>query len=231
MRLRAPATARSRASSGTVRSSNHDVRLMAALATPCRFTIEKPAAGGTMIARLDGQSCSLPGASPRRRVTARVREGRPRAFCTRTTHDGGGGLGGFAGCPPAIPSAVAASTARQLPAAASAQERRHRRCLRQDSADHAAVARDVTPSPEDGYRMRAPSPHGGRRYGFSARDATTSAMRVRRRNLLARLRRAGSADGSGQFGWESEVREKSSCPRTRTPRIAPSAWTRIMRWT
>jgi len=138
---------------------------MAALGDSLSLTIEKPAAGGRMIARLDGQVVLVAGAIPGERVTARVEKvGKGVLYATTTTvEEASADRRAVAGDPECGGCLYAhVSYPRQLQ-------------LKSDViAD--AFARigkitlpsrvDVTPSPEDGYRMRARLHMRGRRYGF-----------------------------------------------------------------
>ena len=134
------------------------------------LTIEKAAAGGRMIARLDGQIVLVGGAIPGERVTARVeRVGKGVVYATTTAVDEASpdrrAVEGDPECGGCLYAHV--SYARQLALKSDVIADAFARIAKLPLPERIAVA----PSPEDGYRMRARLHMRGQRYGFF-REAT-----------------------------------------------------------
>ncbi|MGC4082983.1 MAG: TRAM domain-containing protein [Vicinamibacterales bacterium] len=129
------------------------------------LSIEKPAAGGRMIARLDGQVVLVAGAIPGEQVTARIaRVGRGVAYAdvVRIDHPSGDRRQGHADplCGGCVYSHI--DYARQLEVKALVIEDAFTRIGRLSLPDAVRVAG----SPESGYRMRARLHVRGGRIGF-----------------------------------------------------------------
>src|SRR5436190_2539400 len=129
------------------------------------LTIDKPAAGGRMIARVDGRVVLVGGAIPGERVTARVeRVAKGVVYAETTAIDDPSADRRPAFADPLCGGCLYAhiAYARQLElkslVIADAFARIGRLPL--------ASAVRVTPSPEEGYRMRARLHVGGARIGF-----------------------------------------------------------------
>ena len=134
------------------------------------LTIEKAAAGGRMIARLDGQIVLVGGAIPGERVTARVeRVGKGVVYAATTSVDEASAdrrtVVGDPECGGCLYAHV--SYARQLALKSDVIADAFARIAKLPLPERIAVA----PSPEDGYRMRARLHMRGQRYGFF-REAT-----------------------------------------------------------
>ena len=138
---------------------------MAAPGESLSLTIEKPAAGGRMIARHNGQIVLVSGAIPGERVTARVEragkgvlyaatqsveEASPDRRAVESDPECGGCLYAHVGY------------ARQLELKSDVIADAFARIAKLPLAERVAVAS----SPEEGYRMRARLHMRGRRYGF-----------------------------------------------------------------
>jgi len=129
------------------------------------LTIEKPAAGGRMIARLDGQIVLVGGAIPGERVTARVeRLGKGVLYAATTSVE------------EASPDRRAVASDPDCGGCLYAHVSYPRQLALKSEVIADAFARigklplprpvTVAPSPEDGYRMRARLHIRGQRYGF-----------------------------------------------------------------
>ena len=129
------------------------------------LTIEKPAAGGRMIARLDGQIVLVGGAIPGERVTARVeRVGKGVIYAATTSVDEASPdrrpVDGDPECGGCLYAHV--SYARQLALKSDVIADAFARIAKLPLPQAVAVA----PSPEEGYRMRARLQMRGQRHGF-----------------------------------------------------------------
>ena len=134
------------------------------------LTIEKAAAGGRMIARLDGQIVLVGGAIPGERVTARIeRVSKGVVYAATTAVDEASvdrrPVDGDPECGGCLYAHV--SYARQLALKSDVIADAFARIAKLPLPERIAVA----PSPEDGYRMRARLHMRGQRYGFF-REAT-----------------------------------------------------------
>ena len=146
------------------------------------LTIEKPAAGGRMIARLDGQVILVGGAIPGERVQARVeRVGKGVAYAETTTIDEPSpdrrALTGDPSCGGCVYAHVAYP--RQLVIKQQVIEDAFGRIGRLALPQPVTVAA----SPEDGYRMRARLHVRGQRLGFF-REGTHDICDVRQTRQL-----------------------------------------------
>jgi 23S rRNA (uracil1939-C5)-methyltransferase len=138
---------------------------MAAPGETLSLTIEKPAAGGRMIARLDGQIVLVSGTIPGERVTARVeRAGKGVLYAaTQSVEEPSPDRRPVESDPECGGCLYAhVSYARQLELKRDVIADAFARIGKLPLAERVAV----TPSPEDGYRMRARLHMRGRRYGF-----------------------------------------------------------------
>jgi 23S rRNA (uracil1939-C5)-methyltransferase len=129
------------------------------------LTIEKPAAGGRMIARLDGQVVLVSGAIPGEQVTARIeRVGRGVAYADVLTVDRPSLDRRAAGADPLCGGCIYAHIAypRQIALKAAVIEDALTRIGRVAVPNPMAVM----PSPETGYRLRARLHVRGGRVGF-----------------------------------------------------------------
>jgi 23S rRNA (uracil1939-C5)-methyltransferase len=138
---------------------------MAAPGETLSLTIEKPAAGGRMIARLDGQIVLVGGAIPGERVTARIeRAGKGVLYAaTQSVEEASPdrrALESDPECGGCLYAHVA--YARQLELKSDVIADAFARIGKLPLAERVPV----TPSPEDGYRMRARLHMRGKRYGF-----------------------------------------------------------------
>ena len=129
------------------------------------LTIEKPAAGGRMIARLDGQIVLVGGAIPGERVTARVeRVGKGVVYAaTKSVEEASPDrrpVNGDPECGGCLYAHV--SYQRQLALKSDVIADAFARIAKLPLAQPVVVA----PSPEEGYRMRARLHMRGQRYGF-----------------------------------------------------------------
>ncbi len=147
-----------------------------------QLTIEKPAAGGRMIARLNGQIVLVGGAIPGERVTARVeRVGKGVVYADTIGIDTASADRRPVAADPLCGGCLYAhiSYARQLEIKAQVIADAFGRIGRLTLP--AAVR--VAPSPEDGYRMRARLHVRGRRAGFF-REGTHEMCDVRQTRQL-----------------------------------------------
>jgi len=138
---------------------------MAAPGDSLSLTIEKPAAGGRMIARLDGQIVLVGGAIPGERVTARVeRVGKGVIYAaTASVEQASPDRRAVAGDPECGGCLYAhVSYPRQLALKSEVIADAFARIGKLPLAEPIAV----TPSPEEGYRMRARLHIRGQRFGF-----------------------------------------------------------------
>ena len=129
------------------------------------LTIEKPAAGGRMIARLDGQIVLVGGAIPGERVTARVeRVGKGVVYAaTKSVEEASPDRRAVDGDPECGGCLYAhVSYQRQLALKSDVIADAFARIAKLPLAQPVLVA----PSPEEGYRMRARLHMRGQRYGF-----------------------------------------------------------------
>ncbi len=129
------------------------------------LTIEKPAAGGRMIARLDGQIVLVAGAIPGERVTARVeRVGKGVIYAATKSVDEASPdrrpVDGDPDCGGCLYAHV--SYARQLALKSDVIADAFARIAKLPLPQPVIVA----PSPEEGYRMRARLHMRGQKYGF-----------------------------------------------------------------
>ena len=129
------------------------------------LTIEKPAAGGRMIARLDGQIVLVGGAIPGERVTARVeRVGKGVIYAATSSVDEASpdrrAVDGDPDCGGCLYAHV--SYARQLALKSDVIADAFARIAKLPLPQPVIVA----PSPEEGYRMRARLHMRGQKYGF-----------------------------------------------------------------
>jgi 23S rRNA (uracil1939-C5)-methyltransferase len=138
---------------------------MAAPGESLSLTIEKPAAGGRMIARLDGQIVLVGGAIPGERVTARVeRVGKGVLYAATESVE------------EASPDRRPVASDPECGGCLYAHVNYDRQLALKSEVIADAFARigkltlpgriAVTPSPEEGYRMRARLHVRGHRYGF-----------------------------------------------------------------
>ena len=130
-----------------------------------KLLIEKPAAGGRMIARHDGQIVLVSGAIPGERVTAHVeRTGKGVIYAVTDTVDEPSPdrrvVDGDPECGGCLYAHVAYERQRSLKSEVIADA--FARIAKMPLADRV----DVAPSPEAGYRMRARLHMRGARYGF-----------------------------------------------------------------
>ena len=149
-----------------LRASHDHVRMMPARGESVQLTVEKPAAGGWMIARLNGQIVLVGGAIPGERVTARIERGRQgrrlrrygqRDRIRRRIGDRW----------PPTPLRWMPLRAHRLPRGSSTSRVK----LSPTRSDESGGSRchrlsAWPPSPEEGYRMRARLHVRGRRAGF-----------------------------------------------------------------
>src|SRR5215467_8627209 len=129
------------------------------------LTIEKPAAGGRMIARLDGQVVLVGGAIPGERVTARIeRAGKGVLFADTVSPDEPSPDRRPTAADPLCGGCLYAHIeyARQLAIKSDVIADAFARI---GHVELPAPVR-VAPSPEEGYRMRARLHVRGQRYGF-----------------------------------------------------------------
>ncbi len=129
------------------------------------LTIDKPAAGGRMIARLDGQVVLVSGAIPGERVTARIeRAGKGVLYAATVSVDEASPdrrpVSGDPECGGCLFAHVAYERQRMLKSDVIADA--FARIAKLPLPARVAVA----PSPESGYRMRARLHMRGRRLGF-----------------------------------------------------------------
>ena len=148
------------------------------------LSVEKPAAGGRMIARLDGQVVLVSGAIPGERVNARVeRLGKGVAYAHTVGTDEASPDRRAVGADPACGGCVYAHIKydRQLEIKSLVIADAFSRIGRLPLASRV----DVRPSPEEGYRMRARLHVRGTRIGFF-REGTHELCDVRgTRQLLS----------------------------------------------
>ena len=144
--------------------------------------IEKPASGGRMIARHEGEILLVAGAIPGERVTAVVSRAEKRMAFADAVESTRGVTGpprarrrsACGGCVYAI------AYERQLRLKAEISAMR----LRGSGGCRSTAAIEVAASPERGYRMRARFHVGDGRPGSSGKARTSSAMRGRPRQLF-----------------------------------------------
>jgi 23S rRNA (uracil1939-C5)-methyltransferase len=130
-----------------------------------KLTIEKPAAGGRMIARQDGQIVLVSGTIPGERVTARVeRTGKGVIYAaTESVEEASPDRRAVDGDPECGGCLYAhVKYERQLSLKSEVIADAFARIAKLPLPDRVAVA----PSPEDGYRMRARLHMRGEQYGF-----------------------------------------------------------------
>jgi tRNA/tmRNA/rRNA uracil-C5-methylase (TrmA/RlmC/RlmD family) len=193
------------------------------------LTIEKPAAGGRMIARLDGQIVLVGGAIPGERVTARVeRVGKGVVYAATTSVEEASPdrrpVRGDPECGGCLYAHV--SYQRQLALKSDVIADAFARIAKLPLAQPV----HVEPSPEDGYRMRARLHMRGQRYGFF-REGTHDLCDARAtRQLLPATFDVLDRLAAAITSLGLDVRE-SSCRRTRTRRIGRSASSRLRRST